>query len=363
MVFRKVKYIALLLLSTLISQQVFSEYPLHSFEDTSLALLGRIHFDQGLRLDNPEDDVYEFRRLRLGTLFKHKQLKIKSELDFANDQILPTDVYIELSDRAKDNYVHIGHQKESLSLDYLASSNHYSLIERPSLNFYIPGRNIGVNFFSKLSDQVLLSSGLFYDSDSEFDFDTDSWSFSNRIAMHSQQDAALFHYGAFYSHREQDNLSIRSGPEISLSDLRTGIALDGLESLDLYGLEFAAMLGGLKLQSELVYTNYDLTGSGNDSYGYYAELGYITNGSYTYAKDKKVFVAPKVEKHALEWVLRASTLQNRIDQIGFGHQNNYTFGLNYYLAQNVRMMLNIHHLSNSLTGHSNFIAGRLLFYL
>ena len=168
----------------LATQPAIAEYPLYSDGDTSVALLGRAHFDQGIRLDDPEDDIYEFRRLRLGTLIKHHQLKIKAELDFANDQIAATDVYLELSDRAKRNYVHIGHQKESLSLDYLASSNHYSLIERPSLNFYIPGRNIGANFFSELSEEVLLSSGLFYNSDSDFDFDTEEWSFSNRLAMY-----------------------------------------------------------------------------------------------------------------------------------------------------------------------------------
>ena len=102
--FRKAKYIAALLLSMLAVQPAIAEYPLYSDGDTSFALLGRAHFDQGIRLDDPEDDIYEFRRLRLGTLIKHRQLKIKAELDFANDQIAATDVYLELSDRAKRNY-------------------------------------------------------------------------------------------------------------------------------------------------------------------------------------------------------------------------------------------------------------------
>lgn len=162
----------------------------------------------------------------------------------------------------------------------------------------------------------------------------------------------VFHLGVSAELRELDDTSgarIRARPE-SLAGTRrlidTGIINDASE-IGTYGFEFASMLDNLILQGEYVSANVkrDLGPEVRLS-GAYVQAGwFVSGGKYRYSRRSGNFRAPRIKGKTGAWEIAArySTLDLEDRDITGGQQTNVTFGVNWYLNEQLRIMFNAVH--------------------
>ena len=341
---------------------------------------GRIHFDWGgIRPDsalrrNEDNDVYgddalkgdgvEFRRARLyisGTLWEN--YLFKAQYDFAGGDTDFTDVYLGIQNIPIIGTLLVGQMREPFSLEELTSSNYNTFMERSlPTEAFAPGRNSGIRANSALLNQRLTwSLGAFYgdtnsDGDSNFD-DATNADLTLRITglpVYADQGKKLLHLGLGYSHQFRDGSETtaryRTRPESHLTDARlvdTG-QID-LDSANLLNPELAVVWGPFSLQGEYFYTKLD-SGAANDPtfQGAYLYGSWFITGEYRpYSTASAIFsrVTPNGNFFdngfgAWELAARWSWVDLTDKQVEGGEENDFTFGVNWYLNPNYRLMGN-----------------------
>ena len=309
----------------------------------------------------------EFRRLRFysrGTLYETMGYRL--QIDFADFDFDVKDAYIDFIKvpYVGNNVLRIGHAKEPISLEELASSNNITFMERalPVLAF-APSRNTGVLLWNNVLDQRLLwQAGFYYNTD---DNGAAFNNFSNtnlsaRVAGTPwyQDKSHLLHLGLGYSHkfrnedRDGARLRFRARPESHITDVR--LANTGrffADSADLLNPELALVYGPFSLQAEYFWVNTDASAVADPTFtGWYAYGSWmITGESRSYSQSGGFFggVKPNNNFHmgqpgwgAFELGFRYSRLDLTDSDIKGGEQDDVTVGLNWYLNPAVRIMLN-----------------------
>jgi len=352
--------------------------------DFALRLGGRIQHDwafadggDGLDPGVVGDDASgaEFRRVRLyvaGTLYE--RFKFKAQYDFAGGDADVKDMYVEATKVPWVGNVRLGHFKEPFSLEQLTSSKYLTFQERSLADVFTPGRNAGVMIHDDLLEsRITWALGAFRETDDfGMGFGEDStYNVTARVTgtPWMRDEAHLLHMGLSYSHkfRKDDPVRFRQRPEAHLLGriADTGSLL--VDDLDLVNPELAAVFGPWSLQAEYMRAFTDTGGSNPDLGGFYVQASYFLTGEHrVYDPGSGVFKRVRPGRNvdmkggfgAWEVAVRYSHLDLDDEGVRGGEVDGLTAGLNWYLAPNLRTILNYVHSDRDDGGDADIVEAR-----
>lgn len=332
---------------------------------------GRIHNDWVfIASDDAESvvgelqDEVEFRRARIaisGTLYDNTEFK--AEYDFANDgEANWKDVYLGLVEvHPWVGGIRIGHFKEPFGLEEMASSNQTTFLERNLANIFDPARNVGVMLHNAIltDDRITYAVGVFRDTTDDYGNFLDThggYAVTGRVTglpYYADKGRRLVHLGLDLSHRSNNEDSIRYSqrPEVHTTPRFVDTGTFKSDSVDLLGLEAAALFGPLSIQSEYKHAFVD-SDAGNDPEfrGGYVQVAYVLTGEHrSYRNVTGAFdrVRPRRNLNLADggwgaWELAARYAHLDLDDgdIQGGVLEDLTLGLNWYLNPNTKILLN-----------------------
>ncbi len=331
----------------------------------------------------------EFRRARLymaGTIYGN--IGFKAQYEFAGGDADFKDVYITAA--TPFGTLTAGHHKEPFGLEYLTSSKYITFMERSLAAQMAPKRNTGVSLADGFGDgQWRWSAGVFRDSDT-FGDDTNNlggseWNFTGRVsgvAWRSQNEdqESLLNVGVSGSYRKGSDELVDPAFKAPLNDGFGRVALAGAQrigptfvdtgrfgtddEMKMWGADMAFLMGPLHAQGEYVMQDWDVsTGSSADVDAWAAQIGYFLTGE-TRAFDTKTANWNRTSPTsnygdsegdglgAWEAAVRYDTADLNDGSLQGGEITQWTFGLNWYLNPNTRIMWNyvMAEMSNLPTG-------------
>ena len=299
-------------------------------------------------------------------------------------------------DGFKPMSIWVGKFKEPFSMERLASSNAISAIERGMMLDVINEghghpHTAGVMLSGYHADMGNLNwaFGVFDDNEKDGDDDT-NYAYTGRIAAAPRiNEDSFFHLGAAYSERERDGsesgaYTVRTRFNVNGSNVRPTLAsLPSGDDISQWGLEGAFVTGPFSLQAEYVDLEVDGGNSQNVRYDddldrntptilvrdgdnliHYSDLeadGYYIQGAWTITGEQRGYktkggyfggIKPKGPMGAWELVARyeeidveyGGALGNLPDNLPSGRRDSEAekmlIGLNWYVNNNVRFMLN-----------------------
>lgn len=248
--------------------------------------------------------------------------------------------------------IQIGQFKEPFSLEELTNSKHITFMERALPNAFVPGRSIGVGARSH-GDAWSAAAGIFgeaFDDDADNEGD-EGWGMTGRATfspLHSE--TRVIHFGTSASFRKPDDekkVSFKQRPESHITDIKyldTG-KIDHTDGVMKYGLEAAGVFGPISLQGEYIFTNVSRDGGAEDvsfDGGYVYVSWFATGETRPYKEKTGRFgrIKPKSKHGALELAARYSMMDLNDGAITGGREENFTFGVNWYINPNIRLMAN-----------------------
>ena len=298
----------------------------------------------------------------------YKFLEYQFEVDFANVREI-RDNWIRFKKIPYLGYFQTGHMKEPFSLEREASINH-----RPFMEFALPsqalatGRNMGFLLFNTALDYRLawkvggfLNTGSFSDVGNPQDriSEANGYDITGRVTgiPWSEKDGRrLLHLGLSYSYRSRnadiddpDNqVRFSTQPETRLTDER----LVDTGRLNVINSEFGMVSGPFSLQGEYFHNFVDFA-TNLQFLGFYLYGTYSITGEHRrYNAIRSVFTGIRPNHDfrpfegkwgAWEVAARLSYLDLNDGPIRGGEELNFTVGLNWYLRQNLRVMVNYIH--------------------
>ncbi|WP_108682737.1 OprO/OprP family phosphate-selective porin [Methyloceanibacter sp. wino2] len=339
---------------------------------------GRINVDyNGINQDtaitgDPDVSAVELRRARLGVegvLFYDWTYKF--ELDFAGDNTAIKDAYIEYTGLPVN--LRAGHFKTYNSLEALMSANYITFMEKASfIDAFSIERLIGGGVSYYENKHWTAEAGIFgtaAEANQTAYFD-DGTTFSARItAAPINRDRQVVHLGGSVRHRDASGESRDGsddplfryrarGADLHLADRFVYTPQFG-DSDTLWALEGAVVLGPFSVQGEYAQDTVEAPtalGSADPTYnGWYVDASwFLTGESRPYSKGQ--FVRVKVQNPVYDgsggW--GAWQIAGRYDVIdlsdqsalipgctGCGEQETWLIGLNWYLNDYARLMLNV----------------------
>lgn len=369
------------------------------FESTdgkfSMKLGGRIHVDWAALSGDSDldafveshgddlDDGVKFRRARLTMIGDfYERYIFKASYDFAGGDADFRDVYMGMRDLPLESTLKIGNFKEPFSLESLTQVDGLRFAERSLMRAITPSRNTGVALHgAALNERITWAAGFFYHTDTFGDGRGDL-SFTARSSglLWDEGDDCLFHAGASYSRRGEDDIQFRARPECVLapdfidtdgfppSDLSTHLIR--MDSANLYGGEAAWVHGPFSTQAE--YSRMDI----NQKYasdarvsGYYWHGGYFLTGEqrqyrrgtgrFGRVTPHSDFMSPEGGTGAFEVGVRLSRVDLDHTTFAFGGKmTDYTVGLNWFLNSSIRLTLNYIHSHLHGVGSANILVLR-----
>ncbi len=331
----------------------------------SLQLGGRIQQDfaviwgDGDELRDAVGDIKdgtEFRRARLelgGTFYE--SMEFKAQYDFADGSPGFRYVYGGFLDVPVVGNLRIGHFQEPFGMEQLNSSKFMTFIERGLTTALVPSYNSGAMFTrSALGQRATLSGGVFRETDNFGKASSnDGYNFTGRLTglpVYADGGRRLVHLGAAASHKNVDNaVSFSSRPESKIAPVFVKTGSIEADEARLYGLEAAAVLGSLSLQSE--YMQARTEGAEDNTFSaYYVMASYFLTGEHRpYDRNYGYFgrIRPRQNFQgfgrgggAWEVALRLSGIDLDDGEVAGGELADTTAALNWYLNPNVRLMFN-----------------------
>ncbi|MEG6509491.1 porin [Methyloligella sp. 2.7D] len=305
----------------------------------------------------PDVNATECRRCRLGVEgVVYTNIKYKFEVDFADGETDVTDAYLQY--KSLPVGITIGQFKTYNSLEEQTSSRYITFMERAAItDAFDLQRQIGIGL-SKKEEQWTASAGL-YSGNINDDAHDEGSTFAARVTVAPiLTDRKVVHLGAHVRQRDDGNPN-----EVGLYRYRQRAAdfhltdrfVDTGEIADadnLWGLEFAAVLGSFSVQSEYMQLNADTptsVGLGSPTYdGWYVDASWFITGEMR-NYDEGEFGRTKVLRPVNEGGPGAWQIAARYDVIDLsdggcadcGEQNTWLIGLNWHLNNYTRLMLNV----------------------
>ncbi|NNJ71710.1 MAG: ATPase, partial [Enterobacterales bacterium] len=276
---------------------------------------GRIQWDYNHSELNgvTDEDDFNTRRARIyakGNIGDDWSYKAQFNIG-NNNGGTPEDLYITYGGWGKAAKVSIGNQRVVFGLEDFTSSNDITALERSGITEqYGVARQNSVRLHGQIGDA--------YYSVSAFEDDgapsNDDFGLSGRVAyVPVKSDDMLIHVGAGFTQRGGDREAV--------------------------GLEFAANFGAFHVQSEY----FDESQAGTDRDGYYIQAGWLLTGETRPYKDGKFKrVKPNADSGAWEVFVRMEEGDGNHSDIELGRvdASAYTLGVNWYVANNVRLGMN-----------------------
>jgi phosphate-selective porin OprO/OprP len=331
------------------------------------------------------DESFDFRRARIfakGRFLRRYDFSIV--YDFGADAGFK-DVYLEGAKYTKYLKWRIGHFKEPFSLARQNSSNNFGFLEWAlPVQALTPGRNLGLMFrHTEVNERLFWAVSATTDGKATDDNRTNSdVTFTGRLTglpLYRNDGRRLLHLGVAYSHRNpadgQTELAAR--PEARFVPFFVDTGLFSAEETTLVGIEAAWVHESFWTQAEWI-----LSASENDTVGSpefdgaYIETGWFLTGENRFyrAQDgtfgrltpNALFrggnpFSGKGDGGALEITGRFSTLDLNSGAITGGEMQDISVGLNWYLTQASRLMVNYIHSDVKDVGKANIVLFRFQF--
>lgn len=360
-----------------------SEKKAKELKHPSFKPFGRVHINSGYftgddiiveKAGDPTDGI-NMRRARIGASGKYlDQYGYKLEVDFASGgNVAIKDVYGEMTKLPILSDIRIGHFKESISPELLASENNTWFIERSvvhnSTGNYIGDRSLGLTVGNgSQKKNWLWNVGIYRptsDKQVSYQNDNDGYQCVSRIASllyDDEETGRRLHLGlgyGFYSRDEKTSMKLDATLENSLcGSLVSTENFDGTNSYHAFVPELIWTHGALALHSELylVQLNNDKIGDHNFTGGS-CQLGYwLTGEFFNYEKGKGILGGTdpqenfirKCEDNSLKTGWGGWMLAYRFAWIDLdwkpvtkaGKLYTHTIGLNWQLNSYSRMLFN-----------------------
>jgi phosphate-selective porin OprO/OprP len=286
----------------------------------------------------------EFRRARL---FAQGDIaddwKYKAQYDWAGNSTSLKDMYIRYTGWDLGN-ITLGQFKQEQSLEALMSAKYTAFIEKAMVTTLYPDRRIAVGFAGD-SGPWHYAASLFGDQEGSDDDTSEGVGLGGRVTWGPKFGDNQFHFGGSYNWQEPGNNSwrVRSRPETHQTSTRlvdTG-TLEDVDDINTYGLEAAWVLGPWSVQGEWLQQSINRQESDlpePDLSGWYLYGSWFITGE-TRSYKNGLFGRTKAS-NAWEIAVRYSKLDLQDDGIQGGEEENWTFGVNYYVTPYLRFQLN-----------------------
>jgi phosphate-selective porin OprO and OprP len=326
--------------------------------------------DQDTPITGARDvNATRIRRARLGvqgTVWK--DIDYILEADFADNKVALADAYLQYTGLPAD--IRIGHFKTFNSLEEMYSTNYITFMERAAFMqaFELGVRRIGVGTIYDENKHWTLAAGYFGGPASEIAND-ESEAFGARATFAPiNREGRVLHLGGSVRHRNAgfSDPSVSAPPasntllftyaaqaaDLSMTGRFVNTGAIG-ESDTFWGLELAGVWGPFSMQGEYGHINVDTPFfiEGNPTFdGWYADASwFLTGETRPYANG--VFGRVKVKNPVFKGGPGAWQVAGRYDVAnlsnngGFtcpacGTQKTWLVGVNWYLNDNTRLMLN-----------------------
>ena len=364
---------------------------------------GRIHYD-GQFFDEDDDTKAAIETgptsIDDGTELRRARIELSGEvgdrtewalgMDFGSGTTNFRNVYVGVKDLPFGS-VRGGQFKEPFGLEQLTSSNYELFTERSLMNALVPAFNAGVMVYDDFaSERATWAVGAFRSGadTGEVSKGDGEWATTGRLTglpLYADDGQDYVHLGLGLSHRNPTNdaVTFSSKPEANLAPNYIGIggtANVPADSVDLIGLEAAWVFGPLTVMGEYTEARIDGTSGATadpNFSGYYAQASYFLTGeSRGYKKTQGAFDSIKPKENAFgeqgglgawEVAARISNLDLSDDGIDNGQLDDLTFGVNWYLNPNTRLMLDyiiadLDPVGNGADGKTNILAFRWQFF-
>jgi phosphate-selective porin OprO/OprP len=311
-------------------------------------------FPEGDEVQVDTADGTEFRRARIaisgdfasGLYFKH-------QVDWSGGDMSLKDIYMGLKGLGPVDRIQVGHQKEPYSLEALASSNYISLMERSPVAVFDSERNTGIQAFRGISDQrALLAVGVFRNTDNQGTSTGDGqYAFSGRLSGLPWLDAEKarhLHLGVSGSYRVTDGeartYGVRPSSHLTSRILATEEVAARHQTLG--GAEASLALGSFSVDAE--YKLLRLEDAAMDEptlSGGYVMVSWLATGEHRpYKRSGGVYdrIRPRrpFGQGPGAWELVARFTRADLSEAGGGELDDYAVGVNWYLNNNARIMVN-----------------------
>ena len=301
------------------------------------------------------------------------------DLDFAGAEMEIKDMIIKYH---RDNWnIKAGHFKEGFSMETTTTSRYVTFIERSLTSKQSPSRHLGfqANYFGK---HFLAIGGIHFraageleettfakDNNKDFGID-DGISYTGRfVYMPIQEKGKVLHIGVGASYRTpKTDLEVPNSYRYStrsLTSINRKKYLDtddvmNVESNMLANIELAAAWNQFMFQGEYIMTKLNRMNGAEDATigGAYAQVGMLLfGGNYVYNNAEGEFtqVNRGQDWGDIELAFRFDYMNaNDYDaEVYGGAANALTFGINYHVNNNVKLMLNYSYLN-----HDRFANGK-----
>lgn len=337
-------------------------------------------------------DVVGLRRARIGAEGKlGDDRRYVAEIDLPSGNVVPRDVYIGFGDLQQRGEGQIGHFREPFSLEGGTSARYFAFMERSPINVLDPARNWGLGWFRENREARLsLGLGVFHAGTDAGDFqggDGSTVGFTGRLtkALVNEEDGRrLLHLGIALSERIPENgvILINQQPRSPLLELGDSSTSPFVPKItipasfqQLINFQFVAARGPWWAQAEWYGSFIDQTNTGQTNtrqtgggtvffHGCHADCGFFITGEHrNYESSNGTLAAIRVNRPWLRgaaacdrpcgwgaWELTARfTYLDFFDgdtPVGPNGQlvgvqlAQSTFGVNWYLSDRVRLMLN-----------------------
>jgi phosphate-selective porin OprO and OprP len=315
---------------------------------------------------NLTGDTTQFSRARVtmrGWAFDAGDFKF--QLEFAQ-QAQIKDLWFRFNPLPYVGRIRIGNMREPYSLENSTAGGNLTFMSRSlPTDALAPGRNIGIATTNTAFDERMTwSAGWFWNTGSFDNFGgakdavrnsmgTDLVARVTGLARYADEGRDLIHLGLSIRHQNyHDQERVRAVPETTLTDddlVDTGkINPDSAIQIN---PEFAMVSGPWSFQAEYFHSTLKTSGSGNSRLkGIYAFGSYLLTGeSRRYNRGAGVFDGVR-PKRKFEWggdgwgawevALRLSTVDLSGGAASGGRQIDLTAGLNWYINDESRLMLN-----------------------
>jgi phosphate-selective porin OprO/OprP len=304
-----------------------------------------------------------------------------TEIDLASGNVVPRDIFAAVGKPQEDGEYRAGHFREPFSLEGGTPSKYFAFMERSPVNLLDPARNWGLGLFRAApSENSSFAIGAFHAGTNVGDFqggDGSTVGLTGRFTatpINEGNGERLVHLGIALSERVPENgvIIINQQPLNPLLDLGDSSTSPFVPVIripakfqQLINLQFALAKGPFWTQAEWYGTIINQTGAGDVFFrGCHVDCGYFVTGEHRgYQNVNGVFGPVKVSRPFLRgpagrdrepgwgaWELTA-----RFAYLDFFDPNTpggpagqligirlptATFGVNWYLADHLRVMVN-----------------------
>lgn len=295
------------------------------------------------------------------------------DVDFADGKFELKDAIVQF-DGIKNVSIKAGNFKEDFSMEQTTSSRYLTFMERPMVcKAIVPSRHIGLQV-AYLRDHFRATGGVFFQTvageeeltyvqDNNKDFGRNQgYSFTGKIGyMPYAKDRSWGLYaGAKASYRTPktdvatgewggERYSTRNATSINRKKYLDTDVIKDVDHNVLYGLEGAAYYGPARIQAEWIRNSVDAAKANYNFGGWYVHAScMLFGGKQRFNTAEAEFTQPQRGRKwgDLELALRYDYLDLNSKDVYGGSGENYTVGLNYWINNSVKIVLNYQYTKN-----------------